>query len=232
MPDLLVIGNPRRKSKRSKMPAKGRKSMATKKTPRRKAARRENPVKSTATGKRLKLVPGRRGRRLAYGKRRKRNPTGAADVKLPVIGSVNLIDVAGGTAGSIIAKMIPNLLGTKLGLPTTGAMKYPVQLASGLAVSYVAAEILKMKGLGKMTALFVMNNILTELASQFIVTPAGMGAYMGDWPPDVFLPLEQYRETEALMGNSGVATDNEGVFSPMGGVYEVGTVPDRFKPRF
>lgn len=232
MPDLLVIGNPRRKSKRSKTPAKGRNSMATKRTARERTVRKKNPRKSTAKKSRLALVPGRRGRRLAYGKRRRRNPSGAANVKLPVIGNVNLIDVVGGTAGSIVAKMIPNLLGAKLGLPTTGAMKYPVQLASGLAVSYVAAEVLKMKDLGKMTALFVINNILTELASQFIVTPAGMGSYMGDWPPNVFLPLEQYRETEVLMGNSGVATDNEGVFSPMGGVYEVGTVPDRFKPRF
>lgn len=177
----------------------------------------------------------RRGRRLAYGgkrRRARRNPSGGANVKLPVVGNVNLVDVAGGTAGSIVAKMIPNLLAGKLGLPVTGAMKYPIQLASGLAVSYVAAEFLKMKGAGRMTALFVINNILTDLANEFLVTPAGMGAYMGNWPPNVYLPIEQYRETESLMGRYDVATDNKGVFSPMEGVYEVGDVPDRFKPRF
>lgn len=205
--------------------------MATKST--RKRTAKGNISKKRSSGRpSLKLVPGRRGRRLSYGKKRRRNPTGGANVKLPVVGDVNLVDVAGGTVGSVIAKMIPGLLGAKLGLPTTGALKYPVQLASGLAVSYVAAEFLKMKGIGRMTALFVINNILTELANQFIVTPAGMGSLMGNWPPNVFLPVEQYRETESLMGRYDVATDNKGVFTPMEGVYEVGDVPDRFKPRF
>lgn len=205
--------------------------MATKKT--RKNVTRRKPSKRRSVKKPgMKLVPGRRGRRLAYGRKRRRNPAGGANVKLPVVGNVNLVDVAGGTAGSIIAKMIPNLLAGKLGLPVAGAMKYPIQLASGLAVSYVAAEFLKMKGVGRMTALFVINNILTDLANEFLVTPAGMGAYMGNWPPGVYLPIEQYGETESFMGRYDVATDNEGVFSPMGGVYEVGDVPDRFKPRF
>lgn len=199
----------------------------------RKKTATKRPSKGRSTKRAaMKLVPGRRGRRLAYGARRKRNPTGGANVKLPVVGNVNLVDVAGGTAGSIVAKMVPNLLAAKLGLPVSGAMKYPVQLASGLAVSYVAAEFLKMKGIGRMTALFVMNNILTDLANEFLVTPAGMGAYMGDWPPGVYLPVEQYRETETVMGRYDVPTDNKGVFTPMGGVYEVGTVPDRFKSRF
>lgn len=233
MPDLIVIGNPKRtsKSRKKKTPAKGRKSMATKRT--RKAAAKKRPRKRPSTKRAtMKLVPGRRGRRLAFGKRRRRNPTGGVNVKLPVIGNVNVVDVAGGTAGSIVAKMVPNLLATKLGLPITGAMKYPVQLASGLAVSYVAGQFLKMKGVARMTALFVINNILTDLANEFLVTPAGMGAYMGDWPPNVYLPITSAVETEALMGRYDVPTDNKGVFSPMGGVYEVGDVPDRFKPRF
>jgi len=231
MPDLLLINPVRKKSSKKKTPAKGRKSMAIKKV-RKNTARKKSSKRRPARKTAMKLVPVRRGRRLAYGRKRRRNPGGKANVNLPVVGSVNLVDVAGGTAGSIVAKMIPNLLGAKLGLPTTGAMKYPIQLASGLAVSYVAAQFLKMKGVGRMTALFVINNILTELANEFLVTPAGMGAYMGDWPPGVYLPVEAYRETESLMGRYDVPTDNEGVFTPMGGVYEVGTVPDRFKPRF
>lgn len=234
MPELMVIGNPVRKSRKKKTPAKGRNSMAIKKT-RSKTARKSPSRRRSPKRKSTKLVPSRRGRRGASGRRRsraRRNPSGGGSVKLPVIGNVNLFDVAGGTLGSVVAKMIPNLLAGKLGLPTTGAMKYPIQLASGLAVSYVAAEFLKMKGAGRMTALFVLNNILTDLANEFLVTPAGMGAYMGNWPPNVYLPVEQYRETESLMGRYDVATDNKGVFSPMEGVYEVGDVPDRFKPRF
>lgn len=205
--------------------------MATKRT--RKNTARKRPSKRRSTKRAaMKLVPSRRGRRLAFGKKRRRNPTGGFNVKLPVIGNVNIVDVAGGTAGSIVAKMVPNLLASKLGLPITGAMKYPVQLASGLAVSYVAGQFLKMKGVGRMTALFVINNILTDLANEFLVTPAGMGSYMGNWPPNVYLPITSAVETEALMGRYDVATDNKGVFSPMEGVYEVGDVPDRFKPRF
>lgn len=234
MPDLIIVNPTRRKSGKKKTPAKGRRNMASKRT-RKKIARRK-PSKRRPTKKPgMRLAPRRRGRRLvSSGKRRRarRNPSGGANVKLPVVGNVNLVDVAGGTAGSVVAKMIPNLLAGKLGLPVTGAMKYPIQLASGLAVSYVAANFLKMKGVGRMTALFVINNILTDLANEFLVTPAGMGAYMGNWPPNVYLPIEQYRETESLMGRYDVATDNKGVFSPMEGVYEVGDVPDRFKPRF
>jgi len=205
--------------------------MASKKTRNRTA--RKKPSK--ATGK-LKLATRRGSRKLASSgkrrRRRRRNPSGGANVKLPIIGNVNLVDVAGGTAGSIVAKMIPSLLAEKLNLPLSGALKYPVQLASGLAVSYVATEFLKMKGVGRMTAMFVINNILTELANQFLVTPAGMGAYMGDWPPGVYLPIEQYRETEIVMGRFDVPTDNKGVFSPLGGVFEVGDTPPRFVPRF
>lgn len=203
--------------------------------------------KKAATGKRRrassvarpKAASGRRSkRRLVYGmakksrRYRRRNPSGGSNVKLPIVGNVNIVDVAGGTAGSIVAKMIPGLMADKLGLPTTGAMKYPIQLAAGLAVSYVASNLLKMKGVGRMTAMFVMNNILTDIANEYLVTPAGMGAYMGNWPPNVYLPVERYAPSTTVMAGAEVPTDNKGVFDPLGGVYEVGDVPDRFKPRF
>ena len=153
------------------------------------------------------------------------------NVNLPIVGSVNVVDVAGGTAGSIVAKMLPNVLGTKLGLPVTGALKYPVQLAAGLAVSWLASNVLKMKGIGRMTALFVFNNVLTDLANQYLVAPSGLGAYLGDWPPSVYLPVTAARETETI-GRYDVPTDNKGVFDPLAGVVEVGPVPHRFMPRF
>ena len=209
--------------------------MATKKK-RTRTAKKKTAKNRPRVGYSSNPKPKKKRRYTASGKMRKyrrRNPVGGATVKLPVIGAVNLVDVAGGTAGSIMAKMLPNLLASKLGLPITGAMKYPVQLASGLAMAYVAGDLLKMKGVAKMTAMFTINNILTDLANQYLVGPAGMGAYMGDWPPGVYLPIEQSREMEsAMMGDMRIPTDNKGVFSPLEGVYEVGDVPDRFKSRF
>lgn len=177
---------------------------------------------------------------MRYGKRKRRrsNPRGGGNVNLPIVGSVNVVDIAGGTAGSIVAKMLPNLLAGKVGLPTTGALKYPVQLATGLAVSWLASNVLKMKGVGRMTALFVFNNVLTDLANEFLIGPAGMGAYMGDWPPSVYTPVTHAAESERFMGRyADVATDNRGVFDPLedptvSGVFEVGDVPHRFRPRF
>lgn len=188
MPELMII-NPTKKRKVAKNRSteeskKGRSKVAKRRKTRKKTVsnagrRRSVPVRVTnpKRRKRRRSVPVRvinKGSR----RRRRSNPSGI-NVNLPVLGQINVVDVGGGTLGSILAKMIPAYAAAQFGIPVAGVAKYPVQLGAGLLVSWLAANVLKQKGIAKYTALFTLNNVLTELATDYIVTPAGMGGLMG-----------------------------------------------------
>jgi len=162
-------------------------------------------------------------------RRRRQNPAGGFNVNLPVLGQVSLVDVGGGTVGSILAKMIPAYAATQFGIPVTGIAKYPVQLGAGFLVSWLASNVLKQRGIGKYTALFTLNNVLTELATDFIVTPAGMGGLMGVGYP--------YTVTEAGRGFSGAVQTGSNptvLYQPPAAARDivVNDVPQRFATRY
>ena len=199
-----------------------RKKSTRKVAKKRTTTRRRNPNPSPATKTRRR----RSTKKVTRSRRRRRNP-GGLSVSLPVLGKINLVDVGGGTIGSILAKMLPTYAAAKFGLPVTGLVKYPVQLASGLAVSWFASNILKQKGIGQFTALFTLNNVLTDLLTEFVVNPAGMGGLLG-YPYTVLDPS----------GMSGIVqTGDMGpnvLFQPVPDTrdYVVNDVPERMRARF
>lgn len=200
------------RARKSVASARRRRSVPVKVTnPKRRKRRRSVPVRVTNARRR---------------RSRRRNPAGM-NVNLPVLGQVNLVDVGGGTVGSILAKMIP-AYAAQFGIPVTGMAKYPVQLGAGFLVSWLASNVLKQKGIGKYTALFTLNNVLTELATEFIVTPAGMGGLMGVGYP--------YTVTEAGRLSGAVQTgDNPTVlYQPPETARDIviNDVPLRFATRF
>lgn len=197
-----------------------------------KSSRKRSTTSNPTTRRRRRRAPAmatrrRRTYRKISRRRRRRNPSGGFTMNLPGLGPVNLVDVGGGTLGSVLAKMLPNYVATKVGIPVTGVMKYPVQLASGLFVSWVAGNLLKQKGIAKYTALFTLSNVLTDLVTEYVVNPAGLGSMMLGYPYTVL--------NRNLSGGMVKAADTPTVlYQPAEQARDlvVDDVPSRYLPRF
>lgn len=196
MAELMIV-NPRRKKRKST---------------RKRKARRPRTKTRTVT----KTVYKNRGRRRNYKRRARRNPRRGG------LFGVNLMDLAGGTAIGIGSRLLPGMLARYgIPLPATGYMGYLSQLGSGLALSYLVGNILKMKSIARKGTEITMALVLERVINDMLLARPEVAGLLG------YGKAEMYMEGAGLKGLAGMGQDVYEVAAPTGD-----SASSRFKKRF
>ena len=195
MAEVMIV-NPRRR-KRGK----------TRKTKRRRRSRSSATVTKTRT---IYRNPRKKSRRRGFTRNPRRGP----------FGGLNLMDLVGGTGIGIASRLLPGVAARYgVPLPTTGYMSYLSQLASGLALSYVADKFLKMKGISKKGMEITIALVLSRAINDLLLPGAGLSGLRAVAKRGAYM--------EGLRGVRGLA---QGVYEP--GVTTGDSPTSRMTPRY